>query len=158
MSYTYPLEPERYVLRNISLVLETSEFVAILGPSGSGKSTLLHLMGTMEKPQSGTVLIDGINIGVMNDSQLSRLRLTKIGFVFQQYHLLQTLTAVENVLFSMQLVGIPNSVAKSRARELLKKMGMQGKEASFPSQLSGGQQQRVAIARFGQQPQGIASR
>lgn len=111
LSYTYPLEPDRYVLRNISFVLNAGEFIAILGPSGSGKSTLLRLMGTMERIQSGTVLIDGVDLGVMNDRQLSRLRLTKIGFVFQQYHLLQTLAAEENVLYPMQLVGMPNSLA-----------------------------------------------
>jgi putative ABC transport system ATP-binding protein len=133
------------VLKDISFSVEDRGFVAILGPSGSGKTTLLGLLAGLDRPTSGTVSLDGQELGVLNEDQRARLRAEKIGFVFQAFQLIPTLTAQENVQVPLELRGDPG--AASRARELLARVGLAGREHHYPAQLSGGEQQRVALAR-----------
>lgn len=132
-------------LSDVSLEVQAGEFVALVGRSGCGKSTLLHLAGAMDFPSSGTVLIDGKSTAGLDDAGQTRLRREKVGFVFQSFQLLHTLTAVENVELPLLLAG--HSDAREEARERLKWVELEGLEARFPHQLSGGQMQRVAIAR-----------
>jgi putative ABC transport system ATP-binding protein len=134
-------------LRGVNLALEQGEFTAVMGPSGSGKSTLLNLIGGLDRPTEGMVLIDGEYTGDMSRSRLSRIRLDKIGFVFQAYNLIPVLTAYENAEYVLMLQGRPPAQRRERVMELLKTVGLQGMEKRFPRELSGGQQQRVAIAR-----------
>ena len=134
-----------HAVDHVSLTVSQGEFVAVVGPSGSGKTTLLELIGAVDKPSSGEIEIDGQSVTKMNDAALTRLRSRTIGFVFQQFFLLPTLTAAENVALPAMFAGKRN--ADSRARELLAMVGLQGRESHLPSQLSGGQMQRVAIAR-----------
>ncbi|ADB57747.1 ABC transporter ATP-binding protein [Archaeoglobus profundus] len=134
-------------LRGINLKIEDGEFVIVMGPSGSGKSTLLYLMGCLDKPTRGEVLIDGLNTSQLNDKQLTELRRDKIGFIFQQYYLIPTLTALENVELPMVFKGIPKVERVKRAKELLSLVGLGDKLNRKPNELSGGEQQRVAIAR-----------
>jgi len=122
-----------------------TEFVAIMGPSGCGKSTLLHLLGGIDQPTSGRVIIDGVDLSTLDDTALSTLRRKKIGFVFQFYNLIPVLSALENVALPLLLDG--NDHAEERAREWLQKVGLGEKMSQRPDQLSGGQQQRVALAR-----------
>jgi putative ABC transport system ATP-binding protein len=139
------------VLKDISFSLEPGGFVAILGPSGSGKTTLLGLLAGLDRPSSGTIHLDGQNIGELTEDARARLRVEKIGFVFQSFQLIPTLTAQENVQVPLELRGDP--AAASSSRELLKRVGLSGREHHYPSQLSGGEQQRVALARaFGIRP------
>lgn len=139
------------VLKDISFSLEPGGFVAILGPSGSGKTTLLGLLAGLDRPSSGTIQLDGQDIGELTEDARARLRVQKIGFVFQSFQLIPTLTAQENVQVPLELRGDPSAVAGSR--ELLKRVGLSGREHHYPSQLSGGEQQRVALARaFGIRP------
>ena len=133
-------------LRGVNLKVEEGDFVAILGPSGSGKSTMLNLIGALDKPTSGTLLIDGVDIGQLNDNQLAELRL-KIGFVFQFFNLIPRLTAKDNVELSMSIANMSKSERKNRAVELLETVGLKDRVNHKPAELSGGQQQRVAIAR-----------
>ncbi len=133
-------------LRGVNLKVEEGDFVAILGPSGSGKSTMLNLIGALDKPTSGTLLIDGVDIGQLNDNQLAELRL-KIGFVFQFFNLIPRLTAKDNVELSMSIANMSKSERKKRAVELLETVGLKDRVNHKPAELSGGQQQRVAIAR-----------
>ena len=133
-------------LRGVNLKVETGDFVAILGPSGSGKSTMLNLIGALDKPTSGTLLIDGVDIGKLNDNQLAELRL-KIGFVFQFFNLIPRLTAKDNVELSMSIANLSKAERKQRAIELLETVGLKDRVNHKPAELSGGQQQRVAIAR-----------
>jgi putative ABC transport system ATP-binding protein len=119
--------------------------VAIIGPSGSGKSTLLGLLAGLDAPSSGHVVLDGVDITTLGEDALAQLRGTRIGFVFQFFHLLPSLTAFENVLVPMEIAGIPK--AAPRAKELLEEVGLSDRAHHYPSQLSGGEQQRVAIAR-----------
>jgi putative ABC transport system ATP-binding protein len=133
-------------LRGVNLKVESGDFVSILGPSGSGKSTMLNLIGALDKPTSGTLLIDGIDIGKLNDNQLSELRL-KIGFVFQFFNLIPRLTAKDNVELSMSIANMNKADRKKRAIELLETVGLKDRVNHKPAELSGGQQQRVAIAR-----------
>jgi putative ABC transport system ATP-binding protein len=133
------------VLKDISFSVEDRGFVAILGPSGSGKTTLLGLLAGLDRPTSGTVMLDGQELGALNEDQRARLRAEKIGFVFQAFQLIPTLTAQENVQVPLELRGDPG--AASRARELLARVGLAGREHHYPAQLSGGEQQRVALAR-----------
>jgi putative ABC transport system ATP-binding protein len=133
-------------LRGVNLKVETGDFVSILGPSGSGKSTMLNLIGALDKPTSGTLLIDGIDIGKLNDNQLAELRL-KIGFVFQFFNLIPRLTAKDNVELSMSIANINKADREKRAIELLETVGLKDRVNHKPAELSGGQQQRVAIAR-----------
>ncbi len=133
-------------LRGVNLRVETGDFVSILGPSGSGKSTMLNLIGALDKPTSGTMLIDGEDIGKLNDNQLAEIRL-KIGFVFQFFNLIPRLTAHDNVELSMSIANISKGERKKRANELLETVGLKDRINHKPAELSGGQQQRVAIAR-----------
>ncbi len=138
---------EVVALNGVSLSVRDGEFVVIMGPSGSGKSTLLHLIGCLDKPTSGKVIIDGEDTSKLSDRELTELRRDKIGFVFQQYYLIPTLTALENVELPMVFKGVPKEKRHSRAEELLELVGLKGQGDRKPNELSGGEQQRVAIAR-----------
>jgi putative ABC transport system ATP-binding protein len=133
-------------LRGINLKVEKGDFLAILGPSGSGKSTLLNLIGALDKPTSGTLLVDGVDVSKLNDNQLADLRL-KVGFVFQFFNLISRFTAKENVELSMQIANKTKAERSKRAEELLETVGLKERMKHKPAELSGGQQQRVAIAR-----------
>ena len=136
---------ELTILDRVDLTFQAGEFAAVLGPSGSGKSTLLALMAGLDRPTSGEVLIDGTPIQAMSEDGLALLRRHKIGFVFQSFQLLGNLTARENVLLPIELLGQPDPVG--RANELLAAVGLADRGHHYPSQLSGGEQQRVALAR-----------
>jgi len=132
---------------NVSLQIQQGEFTAIVGPSGSGKTTLLNLLGGIDKPTSGQIIVDGIDITRLSFSQLVDFRLHNIGFVFQSYNLIPVLTAKENVEFVMFLQNRPKAERERRSTELLTAIGLADRMNSRPSKLSGGQQQRVAVAR-----------
>jgi putative ABC transport system ATP-binding protein len=139
------------ILDQVDLAIQPGELTAVVGPSGSGKSTLLALMAGLDRPTSGEVLIDGVPIQAMSEDQLALLRRRKIGFVFQTFQLLGNLTARENVLFPIELAGLPEP--RQRADELLASVGLADRTHHYPTQLSGGEQQRVAVARaFAAQP------
>lgn len=140
-------EVEIAALRDVSFQVQQGEFLGIIGPSGSGKSTLLGLMGGLDSPTSGDIYLDGVNIAAMNERQLTRLRNEKIGFVFQFFNLLPTLTALENVMLPMQFARSKPRRPADRAAELLEMFGLGDRKHHRPTQLSGGQQQRVALAR-----------
>jgi len=133
-------------LRGVNLKVETGEFLAVLGPSGSGKSTLLNLIGALDKPTEGTVLIEGVDISRLNDNQLADLR-RRIGFVFQFFNLIPRLTARQNVELPMAISGLSKDERRKRAEELLEIVGLKERVNHKPTELSGGEQQRVAIAR-----------
>jgi putative ABC transport system ATP-binding protein len=133
-------------IRGVNLTVEEGDFISILGPSGSGKSTLMNLIGALDKPTSGTLLVNGVNISTLNDNQLANLRLS-IGFVFQFFNLIPRLTALGNVELSMSIANIKKSERKKRAVKLLESVGLRERLNHKPAELSGGQQQRVAIAR-----------
>jgi putative ABC transport system ATP-binding protein len=133
-------------LRGINLRVERGEFVSILGPSGSGKSTLLNLIGALDKPTSGKLLIDGVDVSTLNDNQLTDIR-HKIGFVFQFFNLIPRFTARANVELPMSIASLSNGERKRRAEQLLETVGLKERLDHKPAELSGGQQQRVAIAR-----------
>ncbi len=133
------------ILHPLTLEISRGQFVAVVGPSGSGKSTLLGLIAGLDAPTSGDVLIDGVNITRLSEDALAKLRGEKVGFVFQFFHLIPSLTADENVSVPMEIAGAPD--ARSRARALLDEVGLAGRAHHYPSQLSGGEQQRVALAR-----------
>lgn len=135
------------VLRETSLRLTAGQNVAILGPSGSGKSTLLHLLGTLDRPTSGTVELDGQDPFKLNEPQLARFRNRHIGFVFQDHHLLPQLSALENVLVPTIAEGRPDATELQRAKELLNRVGLGGRLDHRPAELSGGERQRVGVAR-----------
>ncbi len=135
------------ILRGIDFEIDQGEFVAIMGPSGSGKSTLLGLLAGLDNPTSGQIVLDGEDITGLGEDQMALLRGRKIGFVFQSYHLLPTLTAEENVLLPYELTGGNGSKGRDRARELLESVGLLDRRDHYPVQLSGGEQQRVALAR-----------
>jgi putative ABC transport system ATP-binding protein len=135
------------ILRGVDLELPAGQFVAIMGASGSGKSTLLGLLAGLDTPTSGKVIIDGVDITGLNEDALALVRGRKIGFVFQSYQLIPTLTAEENVLLPFELSGGDVAVGLSRARELLTNVGLADRMDHYPVQLSGGEQQRVALAR-----------
>jgi len=144
----YPLgEKKVEALRGVSLNVEPGEFVVIVGPSGSGKSTLLHLMGAMDIPSRGAVYLDGMNLAEMSDGDRTHLRCHQIGFVFQMFNLLPTLTVLENVELVLRLAGVGRSVRRARATEVLAQVGLTEQLHHRPAQLSGGERQRVAIAR-----------
>jgi putative ABC transport system ATP-binding protein len=133
-------------LRGVNLKVENGDFLAVLGPSGSGKSTLLNLIGALDKPTSGTLLIDGVDVSTLSDNQLSDLR-RRVGFVFQFFNLIPRFTARDNVGLSLSIAGVSKTERKKRAEELLETVGLKDRMDHKPAELSGGQQQRVAIAR-----------
>jgi putative ABC transport system ATP-binding protein len=141
MSGTEPLT----ILHPLSIKIASGRFLAIVGPSGSGKSTLLGLIAGLDAPTSGSVLIEGIDITRLDEDKLAKLRGEKIGFVFQFFHLIPSLTAQENVSVPMEIIGLRD--ARQRAEALLEEVGLTGRAHHYPSQLSGGEQQRVALAR-----------
>jgi putative ABC transport system ATP-binding protein len=134
-------------LDHVNLGVNAGEFVAVMGPSGCGKSTLLHLLGGLDRPTEGRVMIEGQPLNDLSDEALTRLRRQKIGFVFQFYNLIPMLDATENAALPVMLDGVSPAKARARAREWLQKVGLDNRLSSRPDQLSGGQQQRVAIAR-----------
>src|SRR5262245_48416710 len=134
-------------LRGVDIAIERGEFVAIMGPSGCGKSTLLNLLAGLDRPTAGQVWLDGVRIDGFSETELARLRRRKVGFVFQFFNLVPTLSAVENVELPLLLVGRRRGEARRSANELLGELGVAEKERAAPVQLSGGQQQRVALAR-----------
>ncbi|TDA26952.1 MAG: lipoprotein-releasing system ATP-binding protein LolD [Archaeoglobi archaeon] len=134
-------------INGITMKIEDGEFIAIMGPSGSGKSTLLYLIGCLDRPTKGEVVIDGVETSELSDDELTRLRREKLGFVFQQYNLISTLTALENVELPMIFRGVPKNERKRKAMELLRLVGIEDVAERKPMEISGGQQQRVAIAR-----------
>lgn len=134
-------------LRDVSLEIEEGEFLAIVGSSGSGKSTLLNTLGCLDKPTSGAVFIDGVNTASLSENELAEVRREKIGFIFQQFNLIHSLNALENVSLPMFFAGVSGEERMKRAAELLAKVGLEKRMHHKPSELSGGQQQRVAIAR-----------
>jgi putative ABC transport system ATP-binding protein len=133
------------ILQPLDLIVPSGRRLAVVGPSGSGKSTLLGLIAGLDAPSSGQVIVDGTDITSLSEDQLARLRGQKIGFVFQSFHLIPTLTALENILVPMEIAARPD--ARERGRLLLAEVGLEGRGHHYPSQLSGGEQQRVAIAR-----------
>ena len=134
-------------LCEVSFDVREGEFLTIFGPSGSGKSTLLHLMGCLDRPDDGEILIDGSNVLKLSDDKLAELRLTKMGFVFQFFNLLPKLTALKNVELPLTIAGVPEKEALEKAKEMLNLVGLEARMNHRPSELSGGEQQRVAIAR-----------
>ena len=134
-------------LDGVDLEIRRGDFAVLVGPSGSGKTTLLNLIGGLDSPTAGRIWIGGVEIGSLSKSELSRMRLRQIGFVFQEFNLIPVLSALENVEFVMLLQGVPEAPRRARAVALLHELGLQGMEHRRPAELSGGQQQRVAVAR-----------
>lgn len=134
-------------LRGVNLKVSKGEFVAIMGPSGSGKSTLLNMIGCLDKPTKGKVIIDGVDVSKLTGDELAKIRSEKIGFIFQLFNLSPNLTALENVYLAMLFRGIRRGEGMKRAKELLRIVGMEKRMDHYPNQLSGGEMQRVAIAR-----------
>jgi putative ABC transport system ATP-binding protein len=144
----YPMDGTSVeALRGVNLTVETGEFLAIVGPSGSGKSTLLHLLGAMDNPTRGEVRFNGRSLKGVSDSELTRLRCNEIGFIFQTFNLLPTLSALENVEIAMRIAGVGSIDRHSRALQLLQRVGLGERTKHLLRQLSGGERQRVAIAR-----------
>jgi len=135
------------VLRGVDLEIARGDFVALRGASGTGKSTLLHLIGGLDSPNAGEIIYNGENLAAFSESRLTNFRNRRVGFVFQAYHLLPELTALENVCLSARIARIPAAAAEKRGRELLARVGLGERLEHKPSELSGGEQQRVAIAR-----------
>jgi putative ABC transport system ATP-binding protein len=140
-------EIEVHALRGVSLQVARGEFVAVMGPSGSGKSTMMNLIGCLDRPTSGTYILDGVDVSTMSKNQRADTRNRKIGFVFQSFNLIPRTTALANVELPMVYAGVAPSERRKRALEALDSVGLAEKGASLPNQLSGGQQQRVALAR-----------
>jgi putative ABC transport system ATP-binding protein len=143
----YPGSPPIKALDGVSLAVDLGEMVAVTGPSGSGKSTLLNIMGTLDRPTKGTVRIDGADTATLSDRKLSGLRSARLGFVFQTFHLLNTLTATDNVATGLLYRGIGGRQRKRRAEQALRRVGLGHRTNALPPKLSGGERQRVAIAR-----------
>jgi putative ABC transport system ATP-binding protein len=136
-----------HALRGISLKIKKGEFLSVMGPSGSGKSTFMNIVGCLDKPTTGKYFLEGSDVSSFDKDELAEIRNKKIGFVFQNFNLLQRSTALENVELPLIYNGTPSSKRVRRAKEVLALLGLEGREKHYPSQLSGGQQQRVAIAR-----------
>jgi putative ABC transport system ATP-binding protein len=144
---TYPSQPPVFALKEVTFTVTAGELVAIVGPSGSGKTTLLHVMGSLDRPSSGTVRITGLDLAALSDRQLAVLRATRIGFVFQQYFLAEHTTVLDNVADGLLYAGVAAKQRRQRAAEALERVGLGQRSAVRPTQLSGGERQRVAIAR-----------
>lgn len=145
---TYVTEAvETPALRGVSVELHTREFTAVAGPSGSGKSTLLHLLGGLDRPSEGDILLEGTAMSTLSKDQLAKLRLTNIGFVFQAYNLIPVLTVLENTAFVLELQGVLRSERIRRAKRILGELGIAEYADQYPHRISGGEQQRVAVAR-----------
>jgi len=140
-------EAEVIALHDASVCIEPGEMVAVVGPSGSGKSTFLQLIGLLDTPSEGTVRFDGEDVGSLGDAQRTEVRLQSLGFIFQRFHLLNHLTAVENVMLPLEAAGVPIDERFARATDLLTAVGLGDRLMFRPAQLSGGQRQRVAVAR-----------
>jgi len=134
-------------LSNVNLKIRKGDFVAIMGPSGSGKSTLMNIIGCLDRPTSGTIIVDGVNISTVSDNELAVIRGRKIGFIFQKFNLMPSMNALKNVSLPMIFLGGSKTERDQRALELLGKVGLTNWATHRPSELSGGQQQRIAIAR-----------
>jgi putative ABC transport system ATP-binding protein len=134
-------------VNGIDLEVGKGEIIGIIGPSGSGKSTLLNIIGGLDKARKGKVVIDGRDLGELDDKALTRFRLERVGFIFQFYNLISTLTAVENVELPMSLAGVPNDKRREKATDLLREVGLEHRLNHLPEEMSGGEQQRVAVAR-----------
>jgi putative ABC transport system ATP-binding protein len=134
-------------LSGVDIEIQKGETIAIVGPSGSGKTSLLNLIGGLDTPSGGKVIVGGTDLGELTDDELAQYRLEKVGFIFQFYNLLSTLTAVENVEVPMTLAGVPKEERRRRATELLRAVGLQLRANHMPDEMSGGEQQRVAVAR-----------
>lgn len=148
VSKIYPLGSQEVVaVDDFSLEVEAGDFCVLAGPSGSGKTTLLNLIGCLDQPSSGQVLLDGIDVAATAAKELAKIRLEKIGFIFQAYNLIPVLTAAENAEFTLMLQGVDRQTRRRRISELFEDLGLGGLENRKPTDLSGGQQQRVAIAR-----------
>jgi putative ABC transport system ATP-binding protein len=143
----YATEPPVTALNGVSFAVNQGELVAIVGPSGSGKSTLLHLIGTLDRPSSGSVRLTGLDVAQLSDRELAGLRATRIGFIFQQFFLAEHATALENVADGLLYAGIGVVERRARAAETLRRVGLEDRVSARPTQLSGGERQRVAIAR-----------
>lgn len=140
-------ETQVHALSNVNLVVEQGEYCAIMGASGSGKSTAMNIIGCLDRPTAGHYYLDNMDVAQLEDSALAHIRNQKIGFVFQQFHLLQQLSALENVMLPMVYAGVSNTERRDRATDALQRVGLENRLHNKPNQLSGGQQQRVAIAR-----------
>jgi putative ABC transport system ATP-binding protein len=140
-------ENEIKALSGVNLTINSGDFISMVGPSGSGKSTILNIIGCIDKPTSGRVVIDGEDVSLLNDRGLTKIRLNKIGFIFQQFYLIPTLNALENIELPMKEAKMPREKRRTRAVSLLAQVGLSERKKHYPSQLSGGEQQRVAIAR-----------
>jgi putative ABC transport system ATP-binding protein len=140
-------EVETFALRGVSLDVNKGEFVAIMGPSGCGKSTLLNILGLLDNPSDGKYILDGTDVSSLKENQRTGLRKGKIGFVFQNFNLIDELTVEENVELPLRYLNVSASERKTRVKEVLERMGISHRAKHFPQQLSGGQQQRAAIAR-----------
>ena len=147
VSKSYPVIPPVYALSDISMAVESGSFLGIVGASGSGKSTLLHVVGTLTRPTSGSLFINGIDTGGMSDKQLSGIRSSMVGFIFQDFFLMPGFSATENVENGLLYSGVPASERTVRAKAMLERVGMAHRMNHLPNELSGGEQQRVAIAR-----------
>ena len=134
-------------LRGINLTVSKGEYIVIAGPSGSGKTTLLNLLGALDKPTEGKIYFEGEDITLKEKKELSKMRLHKLGFIFQAYNLIPVLTAIENIEFSMMLLGIPDNIRREKALALMDELGIKELANKRPNEMSGGQQQRVAVAR-----------